>query len=220
MRSFLSTRFARYVLSPLLAIWVAGGGCLFGCEGKILAAVQETAGILASHGAKAHETATHEVSRPESEGARHEIVQEGGASCATGQAHHCCAKTPVKKSGARPAAPSKNVRISRTAESVAAVTARTHEKSRSVPTQAPKITTGGAIIFGNSPSGMMEGCPLAVNATAIVSSFRNDQSSVAITSAPSTLRWLSSPEETSPPVPPPRIPSLNRTYLNCCVFLI
>lgn len=217
MRSFLSTRFARYLLSPLLAIWVAGGGCLFGCEGKILAALQETAGILASHGANAHETATHQLSRTESEGARHEIVQEG-ASCATGQAHHCCAKTSAKKSGAHAAAPSKNARISRNAESVAAVT--THKKSRIVPTQAPKITTGGAIIFGNSPSGMMEGCPLAVNATAIVSSFRNDQSSVAITSAPSTLRWLTSPEETSPPVPPPRIPSLNRTYLNCCVFLI
>lgn len=214
MRSFLSTRFARYLLSPLLAVWVAGGGCLLGCEGKILAAVQETAGILVSHGTKAHEPATHELFT-ESRVARSQIVQEG-ASCATGQSHHCCARTPAKKSGARTAGPSKNVSISRNP----AVTATTPEKIRIGASQALLFTAGSAVIFGNSPSGTMEGCPLAVNATAIVSSFRNDQSSLALTSAPSTLRWLTSLKQTPPPVPPPRIPSLNHTYLNCCVFLI
>ncbi len=219
MRSFLSTRFARYLLSPLLALWVAGGGCLLGCEGKILAAVQETAGILVSHSTKAQEPATHELSATESRLARSQIVQEGG-SCATGQSHHCCARTPEKKSVARTAGPSKNVSISHSPASAAAVTATTPEKIRIGASQALLFTAGSPVVFGNAPSGTMEGCPLAVNATAVVSSFRNDQSSVALTSAPSTLRWLTSLKQTPPPVPPPRIPSLNHTYLNCCVFLI
>lgn len=205
MRSFLSTRFARYLLSPLLAIWVAGGGCLFGCEGKILAAVQKTAGIFVTPGVGAHHVPTEEPLETEPK-AHHQTVQEG-ASCASGEAHHCCAKSPARSSRAHAA--TRNVRA---AKPVAATPATVSVE--------PVTLTASAAVFGSPPSGMMEGCPLAVNATAVVSNFRNDQNDPAIPNASSALRWLTSIKQSSPAVPPPLLPTLNLTYLNCCVFLI
>lgn len=206
MRSFLSTRFARFVMSPLLAVWVAGGGCLFGCEGKILAAVQNTAGIFASHVAGAHHLPTGELF--ESEATAHQQTVEEGASCASGKAHHCCAKTPAKKSRTRASGSTKNVR---SAKPVVAT-----PTTASVEPETPTTTA----VLESPPSGMMEGCPLAEIAAAVVSNFRNDQYSIAIPDASPTLRWLTAIDQPSPALPPPRLPTFNLTYLNCCVFLI
>lgn len=38
MWTFSSSRIVRFLLVPLLSLWVAGGGCLLGCEGMVAAA--------------------------------------------------------------------------------------------------------------------------------------------------------------------------------------
>ncbi len=38
MWSLSSARIIRYVLAPVLSLWVAGVGCVFGCEGKVASA--------------------------------------------------------------------------------------------------------------------------------------------------------------------------------------
>ncbi len=70
------------------------------------------------------------------------------------------------------------------------------------------------------PQGMMEDCPLAVTATAVVSKAGTDKSNVALTRTAWSSQVItsntSSPTEVVSSIPPNRGP----TYLRCCVFLI
>jgi len=64
-----SARITRLTLVPLLALWIAGTGCLLGCESEVQA------------GTASHRTAGHE-------GAKNLTEEE----CASSKSHGCCQK--------------------------------------------------------------------------------------------------------------------------------
>jgi hypothetical protein len=70
-------KIGRVVLAIALALWVAGAGCLLGCEGMIAAA--------ASQGSGAQQHATHDMN----------LVVSRDA-CASAKSHDCCAKKQQK----------------------------------------------------------------------------------------------------------------------------
>lgn len=67
-----SLRIVRFVLAPILSFWVAGAGCMLGCEGMVAAA--STYQPSSSHHAKRSTT----------------IVASGNA-CSSAKSHGCCA---------------------------------------------------------------------------------------------------------------------------------
>jgi hypothetical protein len=71
------TRVVQMLLAPLLAIWIAGGGCMLGCEGMVAAATHDPDANAMQHSAH---TST--------------IVASGHA-CASGETgnHNCCKKS-------------------------------------------------------------------------------------------------------------------------------
>jgi len=69
MFSIVSARLLRFVLVPSLALWIAGTGCLIGCNRNVVAATSTGAG---------HHDANTVVAAD---------------ACATQKAHDCCAKT-------------------------------------------------------------------------------------------------------------------------------
>jgi len=72
----------------------------------------------------------------------------------------------------------------------------------------------------NGVSLLMEGCPLAVNATAALSKARPEQHSTQPVA--SIAPELAAPGAAfdRPFVPLPRLPNRGHTYLSCCAFLI
>lgn len=79
--SFL--KIARVGLAATLALWVAGAGCLLGCEGMMTASASEVSG-------RAHPV----------NGNLNLVVS--GDACASAKSHDCCAK---RKHAAQPRAP-------------------------------------------------------------------------------------------------------------------
>lgn len=77
MRIVTSTRIVRFVLVPLLSLWVAGGGCLIGCQGMVAAAAPVSNSVPA-------ESADYSTQKSS-------IVASGNACSSTGS-HSCCAK--------------------------------------------------------------------------------------------------------------------------------
>lgn len=71
MSSLPTFRVVRFVLAPVLSLWVAGAGCMLGCEGMVAAASTEQPNI--SH--HANRTST--------------IVASGHA-CSSAKSHGCC----------------------------------------------------------------------------------------------------------------------------------
>jgi hypothetical protein len=69
------------------------------------------------------------------------------------------------------------------------------------------------------PATMID-CPLAVNATAVLSKAGPDQSNVALPSSSDRESLSNLPEQTSAFARPLRLPNRGHTYLRCCVFLI
>ncbi|MFN2511897.1 MAG: hypothetical protein ABR568_10690 [Pyrinomonadaceae bacterium] len=51
MRTLTSTRIVRFVLAPLLSLWIAGAGCIMGCEGMVAAAATVAISISKTHSA-------------------------------------------------------------------------------------------------------------------------------------------------------------------------
>ncbi len=51
MRTLISTRIVRFVLAPLLSLWIAGAGCIMGCEGMVAAAATVASSISKTHSA-------------------------------------------------------------------------------------------------------------------------------------------------------------------------
>jgi hypothetical protein len=70
-----SARITRFLVAPILALWIAGTGCLFGCEVNILAA-----------------ESTQQTSATAELGA---IVS--GEACASSKSHDCCARKQTTK---------------------------------------------------------------------------------------------------------------------------
>jgi hypothetical protein len=81
MRSFTSTRIVRFVLAPMLSLWLAGAGCMMGCEGMVAAAATVPSSNPENHSGHPDRKAT--------------IVAPGHA-CSSGS-HSCCAKTGETK---------------------------------------------------------------------------------------------------------------------------
>ena len=171
MRFLSSIRIVRMSLALAVAFWMAGAGCMLGCENMVSAA-----------------TAT-EVESP----ANSPAIVVTGEACASMHSHDCCAK-------------------SKTHSASNAVTKPTAESGEKIPADSLFAALGA--IF---PS-MME-CPLAVNASAVLSKARPDQSNLALPSS-SERTSLSPPERTSAFARPLRLPNRGHTYLHCCSFLI
>jgi hypothetical protein len=74
MWSSLSARIVRLVLAPVLSLWVAGAGCMLGCENMI--AAEATGGLI-----NASEQTGH-----------HATLVVSGDACASSKSHDCCKK--------------------------------------------------------------------------------------------------------------------------------
>jgi hypothetical protein len=172
IRSFPSTKIVRLVLAPILSLWIAGAGCLMGCEGMVAAAATVPSSMPA------------EPSRHYS--ARRVTIVASSRACSSTGSHGCCAKKDRK---AKP---------------------EVKQTSHSDTTR---------VELGESPSGMMKDCPLAVG-RAIAAKIRANEIAAAPVLAHSTLPGEKILELTSPLSAPPRLPNRGHTYLHCCVFLI
>ncbi len=74
MKAFSSSRLLRFVLAPLLSIWVAGAGCMLGCESMVAAATTVKT------------DSTHHLKQSS------KIVASGHA-CSSQKPHDCCQKS-------------------------------------------------------------------------------------------------------------------------------
>jgi hypothetical protein len=77
MRTLPSTKIVRFVLAPVLTLWIAGAGCMMGCEGMVAAA-----------------TASSSISEKHSgyHSGRNATIVASGQDCSSGGSHSCCAK--------------------------------------------------------------------------------------------------------------------------------
>ncbi len=78
IRNLPSTRIVRFVLVPILSLWISGAGCMLGCEGMVAAAATVPGSIS-------------EKNSGHHSGQRATIVASGKA-CSSGGSHSCCAK--------------------------------------------------------------------------------------------------------------------------------
>lgn len=84
MRTLTSTRIVRFVLAPLLSLWIAGAGCIIGCEGMVAAAATVASSISKTHAAHHSEQKTTRVA--------------SGHACSSGGAKNASeTKSPAKQ---------------------------------------------------------------------------------------------------------------------------
>lgn len=152
------------MLAFAVAFWMAGAGCMFGCEGMTSAAAASNSQTT---------TATNLAT----------IVS--GDACASMQSHDCCAR---------------------------------HRKQS--PPQQHEVTRAsqGTEIAGLVPA--MANCPLAINASAVLSNPRTEQSKTLALPASAIIQNAEQLEQRSAFLHPLRLPNRGHTYLRCCVFLI
>ena len=178
MRLLCSIRIVRVSLALAVAFWMAGAGCMLGCENMASAA-----------------TSTEGASPANSP-----AIVVTGEACASMHSHDCCAK--------------------RNAHSASkAVTKPTSGKRQFVADSGEKNPADFLFALGGTFPSMME-CPLAVNASAVLSKARPDQSNVALPSSSERPSLSNPPEQTSAFAHPLRLPNRGHTYLHCCSFLI
>jgi hypothetical protein len=179
MRFLSSIRIVRVSLALAVAFWMAGAGCLLGCENMVSA-----------------ETSTEAASPANSS-----AIIVSGEACASTHSHDCCAKHNAHSAAK-------------------AVTKSTSEKHQFVVDSDKKIPADSlfAALGATFPS-MME-CPLAVNASAILSKAGPDDSNVALPSSSQRASLSNPPEQTRAFAHPLRLPNRGHTYLHCCSFLI
>ena len=174
MRFLSSIRIVRVSLALAVAFWMAGAGCMLGCENMPSA-----------------ETST-EIASP----ANSSAIVVTGEACASMRSHDCSAK--------------------RNAHSAAkAVTKPTPDKHHFDADSGHSVFP---TLTGTFPT-MMD-CPLAVNATAVLSKAGSDDSNVALPSRSEMASLSNPPEQTSAFARPLRLPNRGHTYLHCCSFLI
>ena len=82
MRTLTSTKIVRFVLAPLLILWVAGGGCLIGCEGMVAAAATAPISSTVKHSGHHSERKT--------------AIVASGHACSSSGSHSCCAKNTAE----------------------------------------------------------------------------------------------------------------------------
>ena len=191
MRFFSSIRIVRVSLALAVALWMAGAGCLLGCENMMAAA------------------ASGEMELPADSPA---IVVDGEV-CASMRSHDCCAK-----GGARSAA-KLSVKRHAVADSPKKFPVQA-KVLLSVVEQLPAATASFLIpeLSGTHPT--MVDCPLAVNASAALSKAGSDDSNVALPSSCDTTSLSNSPVQMNRFGSPLRLPNRGHTYLHCCSFLI
>lgn len=78
IRRLSSARALQFALAPILSLWIAGAGCIMGCEGMVAAAANALNSASAKH--SGHLTAQKAT-----------IVASGHA-CSSGGSHSCCSK--------------------------------------------------------------------------------------------------------------------------------
>ena len=79
IRSLPSTRIVRFVLAPLLSLWIAGAGCMLGCEGMVAAAAGPAGSAPEKH--SSHHSA------------RKATLVASGEACSASGSHSCCSKS-------------------------------------------------------------------------------------------------------------------------------
>jgi hypothetical protein len=192
MRSISSIRILRLTLALAVALWMAGAGCMLGCENMVSAEAANGTGSPAGF-------LNDDASPANTETAFDSSVITAGNSCPSMHSHDCCAKRATHAS-AKPAA------------KVAA---------KPVIRSATHLMTSALVAELSGTSSMMMDCPLAVNASAALSKARPDLSSVSLTPARVTDSLPNKLEQTAALSSSPlRLPNRGHTYLRCCVFLI
>ena len=78
IRSLPSPSIIRFVLAPILSLWIAGAGCMIGCEGMIAAAVAVPSSSQENHS--------------DHNSARKAAIIASGYACSSSGSHSCCEK--------------------------------------------------------------------------------------------------------------------------------
>lgn len=191
MSSISSIRIFRVMLALAVALWMAGAGCMLGCEKMVAAAA-----------------ANEHMSPANAYHANSNTIVSGDA-CASMHSHDCCARR-----GAGSAAQPAQAAVQSNARPDDGWNAAANSR-----TAAPAIVSS-LVAELTAPFSAMTDCPLAVNATAALSKARPDQATVAApltrpNFAPPPLQELTTAQS-----PPLVLPNRGHTYLRCCVFLI
>ena len=118
-----------------------------------------------------------------------------GETCAHAPDHACCAKHRAASS--RAAAP------------------KVFAGSKTTP-GAERVTPPAMLAM---PDGMVHTCPLTMNATALATKVRSDESTNSAALAPIPLPTMED-KRVRPTSPPTFFNDRGHTYLRCCVFLI
>src|SRR5688500_3048978 len=91
MPALSTNKIVRFVLAPLLSLWVAGAGCMLGCEGMVAAAVM---------GAEQHgNTSLNSAQGVTIVASGHACSSGSSASKLKNKAHNCCKQS---SSGVKP----------------------------------------------------------------------------------------------------------------------
>lgn len=200
MRFLSSVRIVRVTLAFAVAFWMAGGGCMLGCENMASASASE-----------AEAPATTETP----DNAANVVV--AADSCASMHGHDCCAK---RGGQAKVRSNSNAKRVAKLADH-AAHSSR-HSSLHSSSNMAPPQAASGSVDVSAlaAPFSLMMDCPLAVNATAALSKARPDDSGGDLLPANSLDSFTVFKEQLTALTPPPLVPNRGHTYLRCCAFLI
>jgi hypothetical protein len=197
MRFLSSLRIVRVTLALAVAFWMAGAGCLLGCENMVSAAAHAGEVTPGTSAATTANTAN--------------IVVAADA-CASMHAHDCCArrKTP-------------SVAKSHTGSGNTPTVKPADKPQANQPGREAMLTTadhGATVAELIAPVSTMMDCPLAVNATAALSKARPDESGGELLTARTVGSFSYFKEQLTALTPPSLLPNRGHTYLRCCVFLI
>jgi hypothetical protein len=101
-------------------------------------------------------------------------------------------------------------------------TSSTRHASPPVIRSAARADTSGraSLVLVATPEGTMGGCPLALNATALATKARTDESANSVALAPNALPVIDLDERNASSSPRTFLNNRVHTYLRCCVFLI
>lgn len=78
IRRLSSARALQFALAPILSLWIAGAGCVMGCEGMVAAAANALNSASTQH--------SDHLS------AQKTVIVASGHACSSGGSHSCCSK--------------------------------------------------------------------------------------------------------------------------------
>jgi hypothetical protein len=126
MKTFRSARVLRFVLAPMLSFWIAGAGCMLGCESMVAAA----ATLKSNAGHHSQNSST--------------IVASGHA-CSSQKSHDCCAKNRDEESSEPSQGNHSNATLTTARESSSAILI-TSRGSSSIPINCPFAVSRTAVV--------------------------------------------------------------------------